>query len=71
MLFHSSGYVRALMMEEAGFTKCQYTYFFQTTRRHFQELLFTASIGTASNPAYTVLFEQSRDGKETSVDGKY
>ena len=37
VLFHSSGYVRALTMEAAGFTKCQYNYFFQPTRRHFQE----------------------------------
>lgn len=66
VLFHSSGCVRALMMEAADFT-----YFFQTTRRHFQEEFFIASIGTASNPTYTVLFESSRDGKETSVDGKY
>jgi len=58
-------------MEAAGFTKCQYTYFFQTTRRHAQEKFLIPSIGTASNPTYAELFESPKDGKETSVDGKY
>jgi len=58
-------------MEAAGFTKCQYVYFFQTTRRHAQEEFLIPSTATASNPTYTVLFESSKDGKEISVDGKY
>ena len=71
VLFHSSGYVRARTMEASCFTKCQYTSFFQTTRRHAQQEFLIPNIGTASNPTYTVLFESPKDGKETSVDGKY